>query len=130
MWNYSSGDAMLLSGVLEKVTGMEAREYAEEKLFEPLGIDKIDWWQDAPSNTLTYCCVDTTSRDFARFGLLYLRAGTLGGPAGRAVGMGRRVVDAGAGVEGYGYQWWLDVPAGVSPRTRSRHAATTASTST
>jgi CubicO group peptidase (beta-lactamase class C family) len=106
-WSYSSGDTMLLSGVLEKVTGMEVTEYAEEKVFEPLGIDQIDWWQDARSNTLTYCCVDTTSRDFARFGLLYLHEGMWGD---QQVVPSEWVADSvtpAPSYEGYGYQWWL-----------------------
>ena len=106
-WSYSSGDTMLLSGVLEKVTGMEVTEYAEVKLFEPLGIDQVEWWQDARSNTLTYCCVDTTSRDFARFGLLYLHEGMWGD---QQVVPSEWVADSvtpAPTYEGYGYQWWL-----------------------
>lgn len=114
-WNYSSGDTMLLSGVLEQATGMPAHEYAREKLFDPLDMEQAEWWRDAGGNTLTYCCLDTTSRGFARFGLLYLRDGRWGR---------ERVVErswvrdsledapASGGV-GYGYQWWLGGVEGV-----------------
>jgi CubicO group peptidase (beta-lactamase class C family) len=111
-WNYSSGDTMLLSGVLEQATGMSAHEYAREKLFEPLDIERAEWWRDAAGNTLTYCCLDTTSRGFARFGLLYLRDGRWG----RERIVKRSWVDesleeAPTAAGGYGYQWWLgDVP--------------------
>lgn len=108
-WSYSSGDTMLLSGVLEQATGMPAHEYARAKLFDPLDMEQVDWRRDAAGHTLTYCCLDTTSRGFARLGLLYLRAGRWGN---------ERVVpgswvrdsleDAPASDDvGYGYQWWL-----------------------
>ena len=69
-WSYSSGDAMLLSGVIEQATGRSAGEFAQDELFDPLGIDGAEWWQDTSGHTLTYCCLDATSRDYARFGLL------------------------------------------------------------
>jgi len=108
-FNYSSGDSMLLSGVLEQATGMPAHEYARQKLFAPIGMDQVDWWRDAAGNTLTYCCVDTPSRDFARFGLLYLRGGVWNGvdvvpPAW----VNDSLSDTAASADFYGYQWWLE----------------------
>lgn len=106
-FSYSSGDTMLLSGVLEAVTGGRAGDYAREKLFGPIGMEPVDWWRDAAGHTATYCCLDTPSRQFAKFGLLYLRGGRW---------EDRQVVPAEwvqasttpQGVwEGYGYQWWL-----------------------
>jgi CubicO group peptidase (beta-lactamase class C family) len=107
VWSYSSGDTMLLSGVIEQVTGMSTEEYAEDRIFEPIGIDQVEWWQDARGHTLTYCCRDTTSRDFARFGWLYLSGGTWGD---EQVVPGEWVdesLEPAPTYEGYGYQWWL-----------------------
>lgn len=107
-FSYSSGDTMLLSGVLERATGMPAHEYARTRLFEPLGMDQVEWWQDAEGHTLTYCCLDTTGRDFARFGLLYLLGGSWGGdqvvPASWVTDS---VTDTANTSADYGYQWWL-----------------------
>jgi CubicO group peptidase (beta-lactamase class C family) len=106
-FSYSSGDTMLLSGVLEAVTGGRAGDYAREKLFAPLGMEPVDWWRDAAGHTVTYCCLDTPSRQLAKFGLLYLRGGRW---------EDRQVVPAawvaastspGGTWDGYGYQWWL-----------------------
>jgi CubicO group peptidase (beta-lactamase class C family) len=107
VWSYSSGDTMLLSGMLEDVTGMEVYEYAEEKIFAPLGIDQVDWWQDARSNTLTYCCLDTTSRDFARFGQLYLHNGLWGEQQIVPTEWVADSLEPSPSFDGYGYQWWL-----------------------
>lgn len=106
-FSYSSGDTMLLSGVLEAVTGGLAGRYAQEKLFEPIGMAPVEWWRDASGSTVTYCCLDTPTREFARLGLLYLHGGRWDG---------RRVLPAEWVAEstspnrvddGYGFQWWL-----------------------
>lgn len=114
VFNYSSGTTMLVSGVIEQATGMRADEYAKEKLFDPISAEKAEWWLDADDTTLTYCCLDTTSRGFARFGLLYLREGRWGD---QQVVPESWVADS---VEGspavpdlYGYQWWLNDFEGV-----------------
>ncbi len=109
-WNYSSGDTMLLSGVLEQATGMPAGEYARTKMLDPIGIGALDWWQDAAGHSLTYCCVDTTSRDFARFGLLYLHDGLWGSKqVVPASWVQDSITDTAANSSGYGYQWWLQM---------------------
>jgi CubicO group peptidase (beta-lactamase class C family) len=110
-WSYSSGDAMLLSGVLEQATGMPADEYAQQEIFDPLGIDQVEWWRDARGHTLTYCCLDTTSRDFARFGLLYEHQGRWGDDQVVPEGwVDDSLVPAADSDGDYGYQWWLYQP--------------------
>lgn len=107
-FNYSSGDTMLLSWVIESATGMPADEYAQTKLFDPIGIDQVEWWRDGEGHTLTYCCLDTTSRNYARMGLLYLRGGNWNG---RQVVPAQWVKDSLTPTENsdgiYGYQWWI-----------------------
>jgi CubicO group peptidase (beta-lactamase class C family) len=78
VFEYSSGNTMLLSGVIEHATGMSVAAYAQQELFGPIGIDQVEWWQDAAGHTLTYCCLDMPSRDFARMGLLFLNDGMWG----------------------------------------------------
>ena len=107
VFEYSSGDSLLMSGVLAQASGMTAGEYAASRIFSPLDIEGAQWWRAQTGETLTYCCVDMTSRDFARFGLLYMQGG---------MWQGEQIVPA-SWVEasltpsplygGYGYQWWL-----------------------
>ncbi|MCC5950814.1 MAG: serine hydrolase [Acidimicrobiia bacterium] len=42
IFNYSSGDTLLLSGMLEQVTGMSVADYAADRLFAPLGIEPAE----------------------------------------------------------------------------------------
>lgn len=108
VFNYSSGSTLLLSGVLQKATGKRAGDYAQEKLFDKLDMTNAEWWRAKTGETLTYCCVDMTSRDFARFGLLYMQHGKWDG-ADVVPGWW---VDASLmpapTYAGYGYQWWLE----------------------
>ncbi len=108
-FNYSSGDAMLLSHVIEVATGMPADEYARQKLFGPLGISQVEWWRDGAGHTLTYCCLDTTSRNYARMGLLYLRHGQWNGqqvvPASWVDASWAPTANSGGN---YGFQWWIE----------------------
>lgn len=107
-WYYSDGDVEVVGHILKVATGMEASEYAQKKLFGPIGFEMDDWSSDNRGQTLTYCCIRSTARDFARFGYLYLREGKWGE---------QQVVPAEWVKEStqpsqfenmnYGYYWWL-----------------------
>lgn len=106
-FNYSSGDTMLLSAVLQQATGMSVADYAEQKLFRPLGIRNAEWWKDTTGMTLTYCCLDMRSRDFARFGELYLRNGAWNGRPVVPASWVTASLTPTPSYGGYGFQWWL-----------------------
>lgn len=105
---YSSGNSLLLSGILARATGMSAGELAQERLFGPLGIEGADWWRDTAGTTLTYCCVDMRSRDFARFGQLYLDRGRHQGTQIVPEAWIAESLEPSTAFDGYGYQLWLD----------------------
>ncbi|HUS82698.1 MAG TPA: serine hydrolase [Dehalococcoidia bacterium] len=114
-WYYSDGDAQSFSRIIKAATGVEVGEYAQEKLFGPIGMESAYWMTDRLGHAMTYCCIMTTARDFARFGYLFLRNGKWGD---------EQVVPAGWVMTStqpsqfenmnYGYYWWLidfpDVP--------------------
>lgn len=106
-WNYSSGDSMVISGVIGAATGRGAHEYAGEMLFRPIGMS-AEWWVDAAGHALTYCCIDAPTREFARFGLLFARGGEWDGKqvVSRAwVEEATRPLD---GAPFYALQWWTN----------------------
>jgi CubicO group peptidase (beta-lactamase class C family) len=107
-WVYSSGDAMILAGIVEGATGTSMRDYATEHLFKPIGMERADWWEDAEGQTLGYCCLDSTARGYARFGLLYLHEGRWGDDQViPASWVKDSIRDAPGDHPGYGYMWWL-----------------------
>jgi len=74
-WNYSSGDAHIVSEILRRATGVVPLEYAKQKLFEPLGVTEPPWDADATGTNLGGFGLSLTAREMARFGELYRNGG-------------------------------------------------------
>ncbi|MBW2392924.1 MAG: serine hydrolase [Deltaproteobacteria bacterium] len=110
-WNYSSGTSNILSRILcEAVGGGEAgmRAFMERELFGPLGMRGAESRFDAAGTFIGSSYVFTTARNFARFGLLYLRDGIWDGERILLKGWvdhARRLTPA--SFDQYGAQWWL-----------------------
>lgn len=107
-WYYSSGDSMLLSGVLERAVNMTAYAFALEHLLRPIGADSITWDFDPAGHTIGGWGVNATVREYAKFGYLYLRNGEWDGQQV----VSRQWVEDSTGparddVTWYGFQWWL-----------------------
>jgi len=75
---YSSYASMLLARIIERASGDTVAGFARAALFDPIGMNAA-WWTDQTGRALTYCCIDATARDFARFGLLMARGGVWDG---------------------------------------------------
>ena len=107
-WAYNNTAAMALSQVFSRSTGMELRDYAREKLFEPIGMRSVEWLTDRKGHTLTFMGIFATARDLARFGYLFLREGQWGDrqvvPADW-VDLTTRVYSL---HPAYGYFWWAN----------------------
>lgn len=75
-WNYNGGNTQLLAEIIKKVSGLPIDKFAEKNLFQPLGIKKYAWQPlfikkiPAAASGLRL-----TSRDFLKFGLLYMDNG-------------------------------------------------------
>jgi CubicO group peptidase (beta-lactamase class C family) len=76
-WSYSSGTSNLLSALAGRRVGGPGRlaGFVREELFEPLGMRSASVREDAAGTWIASSFVDASARDFARFGLLYLRDG-------------------------------------------------------
>lgn len=76
-WNYSSGSANILSRILrENFGGREAyRDYLKSHLFDRIGMTSAVAEFDASGTWIGSSYLHATARDYAKFGLLYLRGG-------------------------------------------------------
>lgn len=76
-WSYSSGSANILSRILrDTLGGRDAyRALLQDRLFAPIGIKRAVPEFDASGTWIGSSYLHATARDFARFGLLYLRGG-------------------------------------------------------
>lgn len=113
VFNYSNGDAHLLSAVISKVTGMTMFDYAKSRLFEPLGITNVNWNHDHQGITIGAWALALSLADMAKLGSLYLNNGQWEGKSIipqswiRTSFMKRVTLNYSNGTQGsYGYYWW------------------------
>ena len=74
-FEYNNVNSMLLADILFRATGVPADTLLRERILKKIGMDNVTLWRDSSGNPLTYCCIDTTVRQYARFGLLFARSG-------------------------------------------------------
>ena len=112
-WVYKTGETNLIGVLVSEATGKPLAEYLSEKVWKPFGMEQdATWLLGSTGHEISGCCIQASTRDFARFGLFIL---------GGAVADGNKVVpddwlpaattrqaDIGAPGRGYGYQWWTN----------------------
>ncbi|MCB2109328.1 MAG: serine hydrolase [Rhodobacteraceae bacterium] len=117
-WRYSGGDTALAAQVIARATGMPIEDYAQAKLFAPLGIARFDWVKDRDGTAIAASGLRLTPRDMAKIGQLMLDGGVYDG---RRI-LSRNLADAVVGgtvstqpsaaatqpcTMHYGYFWWV-----------------------
>jgi len=75
VFSYNTGASHLLSGILQKLTGIRTDSFALANLFTPLGINTFYWPIDGNGIAYGGSSMRLTPRDMARFGYLYLKNG-------------------------------------------------------
>jgi hypothetical protein len=118
--HYVSMDTQVLGMILREATGKTLSEYAEVKLWKPLGMESDAYWLiDSSGMEAAFAGLNVTLRDFARLGRLYLKKGNWNGkqiipaawikssvtPDAPHLMPGKR--PNAKWVLGYGYQWWI-----------------------
>jgi hypothetical protein len=77
-FGYCNGNAHLLSAILEKTSGVNTREFANQELFQPLGIplvEKSDWGEDPQGFAIGGYGLYLRPVDLAKFAFLFLHNG-------------------------------------------------------
>jgi CubicO group peptidase (beta-lactamase class C family) len=79
-WEYNNGTSAILGSLVYPIAGSvpAAEAYMQQKLFGAIGIKTLKMGKDSTGRYLGYMGADMTTRDFARFGLLYLNRGMWG----------------------------------------------------
>ncbi|MGG1517995.1 serine hydrolase [Paenibacillus oryzisoli] len=113
VFNYSNGDAHLISAILQLATGESMLDYAKKRLFEPLGITQVSWNDDPQGRTIGAWALALTLGDMAKLGYLFLKNGQWAGQAIipeawiRTAVTKRVFLNYSNGTQGgYGYYWW------------------------
>ena len=77
-YHYNSANPLILAMIIEKTTGKKFTDYFGEKLWSRIGTEyEASWNYDSRKHGMVkaFCCINASSRDFARFGRLYLNGG-------------------------------------------------------
>lgn len=108
VWRYSSGDSMLLSGIIQRATGQTAYDFAYTNLLSQIGLSDIIWESDPAGHTIGGWGINATVREYAKFGYLYLNRGKWDGnqiiPEGW---IDESFTNVSNRINYYGYQWWF-----------------------
>ena len=82
VWNYHDGNYLILSQLIRNAVGgtpADVLRLARHELFAPLGMDHVTMQFDASGTPEGSSEMLASARDWARFGLLYLNDGVVGG---------------------------------------------------
>jgi CubicO group peptidase (beta-lactamase class C family) len=109
---YDDISVNLLSVVLSKAIHQDAARFAQQSLFDPLGIKDVPWVSDAEGHLIGYSGLKLTAREMAKIGLLYLQKGQWRGKPvvsdSYVLDSTARHNDGGPPVNAdYGYLWWV-----------------------
>lgn len=120
---YSSADTHVLGMLLASATGRSVTRYMEEKLWQPLGMERPGHWLlDDEGVEVSFGGLNATARDYAKLGELYRLEGKWRGQqlipsawvhASTTPDAPHLMAHAESKEDfpvGYGYQWWI--PAG------------------
>jgi CubicO group peptidase (beta-lactamase class C family) len=112
---YSSGNAHVLSAIIQEASGMNTRDFAQLYLFDPLGISDVRWKTDLDGIPKGGWGMGMKPRDMAKLGYLYLNGGVWDGrqiiPAEWIKASTERHIQVPEPLEPWdlymGYLWWL-----------------------
>lgn len=111
VWNYSTGETNMISLLVREATGKRLTDYIRDKIWQAYGMEANgSWLLDEDGEELGGCCIQATTRDFARMGQFMLDGAKVDGvsivPDGWIEEATRAHFDLDKRGYGYGYQWW------------------------
>lgn len=109
-FEYSTGSTAINARLMGDIVGRGAvfETWADTELFGPLGIDSVELEFDATDNWIGGYGANMTARDFARFGLLYMRDGLWDGQQILPDGWVDYARTPSVTNEDYGSGFWVD----------------------
>ena len=110
-WVYKTGETNLIGVLVSSATKKNLSDYLSEKVWRPFGMEQnASWLLGSTGHEISGCCMQASTRDFARFGLFMLDGGIVEGksvlPDGWIAEATTKHANTGQAEFGYGYQWW------------------------
>jgi CubicO group peptidase (beta-lactamase class C family) len=118
-FTYNGGGIITLGEILRNATGMDLIEFSKKYLFDPMGIDSLQWETFPNGETGAAAGLHLRPRDMLKLGVTYLNGGIWNGERilpedwvkksssvyRNNVGINIPIEDSGR--NGYGYTWWI-----------------------
>lgn len=106
---YNGGATVLLGEIIKHTTGMHIDEWAEKKLFEPLGINNYYWKKSPIGEIDTEGGLYLSIYDVAKIGYLFLNDGIWEGKQVISKEWVKKSTSPLIDINtiSYGYQWWV-----------------------
>lgn len=110
-WVYKTGETNLIGVLVSSATHRKLSDYLSEKVWKPFGMEQDASWLLGPTgHEISGCCIQASTRDYARFGWFILNGAKINGesiwPDWWMAQATTKQADIGEPGKGYGYQWW------------------------
>jgi CubicO group peptidase (beta-lactamase class C family) len=110
-WVYKTGETNLIGVLVSSATKKTLSDYLSEKLWAPFGMEQdASWLLGSTGHEISGCCIQASTRDYARFGVFMLGGAIAGGkavlPDDWISSATTKQADIGVAGKGYGFQWW------------------------
>jgi CubicO group peptidase (beta-lactamase class C family) len=110
-WVYKTGETNLIGVLVSSATKKKLADYLSEKIWAPFGMEQDgSWLLGSTGHEVSGCCVQASTRDYARFGMFMLGGAKIGGqsifPDDWISPATTKQADIGVAGKGYGFQWW------------------------
>ncbi|MFK7758024.1 MAG: serine hydrolase domain-containing protein [Flavobacteriales bacterium] len=74
-WVYADINSALIGAIIEETSGVSLNDYANERVFKPLGIKKYYWYTNPSNQTVASGTLFLSTLDFAKIGVLVANEG-------------------------------------------------------
>jgi CubicO group peptidase (beta-lactamase class C family) len=110
-WVYKTGETNLIGVLVSSATKKTLADYLSEKIWAPFGMEQDgSWLLGSTGHEISGCCMQASTRDYARFGVFMLGGAMVDGkavlPDDWIVSATVKQADIGEAGKGYGFQWW------------------------
>ncbi|GAA4643630.1 serine hydrolase [Pontixanthobacter gangjinensis] len=110
-WVYKTGETNLIGVLVSEASGKPLAEYLSEKVWAPFGMEQdATWLLGSTGHEIGGCCIQASTRDYARFGQFIMNGAVAGGekvvPDDWLAEATTSQAEIGMPGRGYGFQWW------------------------